>query len=62
MIWISKQPICDDCWVLEPTRAHEQPDRVIPPLDEHCCLCGEPTQSGIYARYNPGAVPHPKQD
>lgn len=60
MTWT--QPICDTCWHLEPTRAHEQPHRVTPPQVERCCLCGRDTLSGIYVRYNPAAVPYPTED
>jgi hypothetical protein len=59
MTWT--QPLCRPCW---DTEHHDRPNRR--PLDqrerERCCMCGELTMSGIYAKYNPAAVDYPKTD
>jgi hypothetical protein len=57
MTW--HQPLCQACWYRD--RPHDEPnprpltDRRV----ETCCKCGEETVSGIYATYNPHAVPYP---
>lgn len=55
MTWT--QPLCQACWDKE--RPHDQPVRITPPETEVCCMCGQETRDGIYARYNPAAVPYP---
>lgn len=58
MTWT--QPLCQACWDKERPHdrapVHPRPARRI---TEVCCMCGEETRSGIYARYNPAAVPYP---
>jgi len=53
------QPSCDDCWYLrnpgrDPQRINE-PYRAL----DVCCYCGNHTESGIYVRTDPSAVPFP---
>jgi len=50
------QPLCDENWLVwaDPYR---EPVRVLHSPTEVCCLCGQPTDSGIYVRVNPDVVP-----
>lgn len=46
--------ICDPCWnKREPSRVAS---RVTTFPDERCCVCGEPTNSGIYFRADPAEL------
>lgn len=55
------QPVCDACWTARCPGL--RPIRVLVDGDlgelETCCDCGAATQSGIYVRVDPRAVPHP---
>ena len=51
------QPICGKCYTTAyPSR---QPVKVINANPETCCVCGEPTEEGIYYRVDPKTVPFP---
>lgn len=54
------QPCCEPC--CDRRYPGRIPHRVIEPDSERCCLCGEPTRSGIYIRVDPGLVPHPTRE
>lgn len=48
--------LCYDCWgVMFPGR---KPFRVREADEERCCGCGRATSEGIYARREPGSLPH----
>lgn len=51
------QPICRPCFSIKhPSR---EPVRVRDDESRTCCLCGDPTVTGIYIRINPATVPFP---
>ena len=52
------QAMCDRCWSL--WRPNQTPTRLLKPVKEICCACGEETTSGIYIRADPRLVPHPR--
>jgi hypothetical protein len=54
------QAVCEDCWdTWSPGR---DPVRMVKPMTEVCCVCGEKTKSGIYVRADPKTVPHPRKE
>jgi hypothetical protein len=54
------QAVCDGCW----SRLEVGPPRNLIREeyrdDETCCLCGQATRSGLYARLDPAKVPYPR--
>ena len=47
--------ICDNCWV--EGNPVEYPVRLVQPVRERCCFCGDETESGIYVREDPKTAP-----
>jgi hypothetical protein len=48
-------PLCDRCWTTQ--FGERVPHRLVEPLAERCCRCGEFTESGIYYREDPAKMP-----
>jgi hypothetical protein len=60
------QPLCLPCWRTDWPDGGMDRDP-IPLKAEHaemetCCLCGRPTNHGIYVRVDPKTVPFPRQE
>jgi hypothetical protein len=55
------QPCCDPCWV-EMNPDGRRAVRIKGAEEEQCAWCGGTTDSGIYVREDPKAVPYPAQD
>jgi hypothetical protein len=60
MTWT--QPLCRACWDRE--RPHDQPHQRTAANNANirCCMCNQPTTDGIWAKYNPDAVPYPYKE
>lgn len=54
------QPMCDRCYA--ETHEGREPVKLVETEPEICCICGEPTHSGIYTRVDPRTVPHPTRE
>jgi hypothetical protein len=54
------QPICPGCWAI--LHLGRPPERIAGADEEDCCLCGDPTVSGLTVHVDPTTVPYPTKE